>query len=138
MQHMSTSALAPTPTLSQTQQPSHPHMHAPMQTENSTARPGLSRLGLQDVSASAQALTSTLSMAQQHVAQLQEASREQKQGLAELDGKAVTPEALQQLASTVQTVSHGLEAARAEAATREPYTLHFECEAGSSSWVAMV
>ena len=45
--------------------------------------------------------------------------------LAELEGKAVTPKALQQLASTVQTVSHGLEAARAESATREPWTLLF-------------
>ena len=54
------------------------------------------------------------------------------QTLAELEGKADDTEALQQLASTVQTVSHGLKAARAEAATREPNTLHSEWEGGLS------
>ena len=74
---------------------------------------------LQEVAASTGDMADTLSLAQQQVEQLQEAHREQEQSLAALEGKAVSPEALQQLAGTVGAVASDLEAARAEAAKRK-------------------
>ena len=73
----------------------------------------------QEVAASTGDMADTLSLAQQQVEQLQEAHREQEHSLAALEGKAVSPEALQQLAGTVGAVASDLEAARAEAAKRE-------------------
>ena len=74
---------------------------------------------LQEVAASTGELADTLSQAQQRVTELHEAQQEQEQSLAALEDKAVSPEALQQLASTVSSVASDVEAARAEASQRE-------------------
>ena len=74
---------------------------------------------MQEVAASTGELADTLSQAQQQVTELHEVQREQEQSLAALEDNAVSPEALQQLASTVSSVAGDLEAARAEASERE-------------------